>query len=85
MVVAHNDETRPVAIQTGSFELRLAESEAEIEAAQSLRYCVFYEEMTAAPTAEMAAVRRDFDVFDHHCDHLLVIDHRHGVGVAGVV
>ena len=85
MVVAHNDETRPVAIRTGSFELRLAESEAEIEAAQALRYRVFYEEMAAAPTAEMAAARRDFDTFDRHCDHLLVIDHRHGVGAAGVV
>src|SRR5882672_2941884 len=85
MVVAHNDETRPVAIRTGNFELRLAESDAEIEAAQALRYRVFYEEMAAAPTAEMAAARRDFDAFDRHCDHLLVIDHRHGVGAAGVV
>jgi putative hemolysin len=85
MVVAHNDETRPVAIRTGNFELRLAESDAEIEAAQALRYRVFYEEMAAAPTAEMAAARRDFDGFDRHCDHLLVIDHRHGVGAAGVV
>ena len=85
MVVAHNDETRPVAIRTGNFELRLAESEAEIEAAQALRYRVFYEEMAAAPTAEMAAARRDFDAFDRHCDHLLVIDHRHGTSAAGVV
>ena len=77
MVVAHNDETRPVAIRAGNFELRLAESDAEIEAAQALRYRVFYEEMAAAPTAEMAAAQRDFDAFDRHCDHLLVIDHRH--------
>jgi putative hemolysin len=33
----------------------------------------------------MAAVRRDFDTFDRYCDHLLVIDHRHGSGASGVV
>jgi len=85
MVVVHSDETRPVAIRTGNFELRLAETEVEIEAAQALRYRVFYEEMAATPTAEMAAARRDFDAFDSYCDHLLVIDHSHGAGVAGVV
>lgn len=85
MVVAHNDETRPVNIHAGSFELRLAEGEAEIEAAQALRYRVFYEEMAARPTAEMSLVQRDFDAFDRHCDHLLVIDHRQGAGAAGVV
>lgn len=85
MVVAHNDETRPVSIRTGDFELRLAEGQAEVEAAQALRFRVFYEEMAAHPTVEMAAVRRDFDGFDQHCDHLLVIDHRQGVGAAGVV
>jgi putative hemolysin len=36
---------------------------------------VFYEEMGAQPTSEMAARRRDFDRFDDDCDHLLVIDH----------
>ena len=55
-------------------EVRLATSAAEIEAAQHLRYRVFYEEMGAKPTAEMAAGRRDFDAFDDVCDHLLVID-----------
>ncbi|MDP9127855.1 MAG: GNAT family N-acetyltransferase, partial [Pseudomonadota bacterium] len=38
-------------------------------------YHVFYEEMGATPTPEMVARRRDFDAFDEHCDHLLVIDH----------
>lgn len=85
MVVAHSDEERAVNIRAGDFELRLAESDAEIEAAQSLRFKVFYEEMTAKPSAEMAAARRDFDSFDDHCDHLLVIDRRLGSGAAGVV
>jgi putative hemolysin len=62
-------------IQAGSLEVRLACSSEEIEAAKSLRYRVFYDEMGAKPSPEMAARRQDFDAFDDICDHLLVIDH----------
>ena len=62
-------------LRSGSLEVRLASSEAEVLEAQTLRYNVFYEEMGAVPTPEMAAVRRDFDQYDEHCDHLLVVDH----------
>jgi putative hemolysin len=68
-----------------SLEVRLARSAEEIEAAQRLRYRVFYEEMGAQPTTEMARSRRDFDSFDPVCDHLLVIDGAIGEGAAGVV
>lgn len=68
-----------------SLQVRLAEDAAEIDAAQALRYRVFYEEMGAKPTAEMAARRRDFDDFDELCDHLLVIDHAKGEGPDAVV
>jgi len=68
-----------------TLEVRLARSEDEIEAAQRLRYRVFYEEMGAQPTAEMAALRRDFDDFDQSCDHLLVLDRALGEGASGVV
>jgi putative hemolysin len=78
-------EGRPVDIRAGDLELRLAETEAEIEAAQRLRYRVFYEELSAEPTPEMAALKRDFDSFDAYCDHLLVIDRRQGEGAEGVV
>ena len=53
-----------VKVVAGDFEVRLAESAAEIDAAQALRYRVFYEEMTAHPTPEMAARRRDFERTD---------------------
>ncbi|MDX5360678.1 MAG: GNAT family N-acetyltransferase [Alphaproteobacteria bacterium] len=59
---------------SGPLAVRLAVSQAEVEAAQRLRYTVFYEEMAASPSAEMAATRRDFDRYDGFCDHLLVID-----------
>jgi putative hemolysin len=78
-------KARPVDLKVGDLEIRLAESEAEIVAAQELRYRVFYEEMSASPTPEMAASRRDFDSFDPFCDHLIVIDARKGSGPAGIV
>jgi putative hemolysin len=65
-------------LRAGNLEVRLACSEAEIVASQELRYRVFYEEMTAHPTEQMAREKRDFDDFDPHCDHLLVFDHSRG-------
>jgi L-ornithine Nalpha-acyltransferase len=72
-------------IVAGTLEVRLAATPEEIDAAQALRYRVFYEEMTAHPSAEARARRRDADHFDAWCDHLLVIDHKRGEGAAGVV
>lgn len=66
-------------------EVRLARDAAEVAAAQALRYRVFYEEMSAKPTPEMAAERRDVDRFDDYCDHLLVLDRRLGEGPEAVV
>lgn len=61
-------------LRFNDFQVRLAATPREIESAQSLRYRVFYEEMSATPTPEMKERRRDFDAFDGFCDHLLVID-----------
>lgn len=58
----------------GNQIIRLSASREEIEAAQRLRYSVFYEEMGACPLEEMAATKRDFDAFDDVCDHLVVVD-----------
>ncbi|CCG39960.1 GNAT family N-acetyltransferase [Magnetospirillum molischianum] len=64
----------------GAVEVRLAESRAEIEAAQRIRYRVFYEEMGAKPTALMRNQDRDFDEYDDVCDHLLVLAEGEVVG-----
>jgi putative hemolysin len=64
-----------VDLRAGNLGVRLAESVGEIDAAQALRYRVFYDEMGARPDDRMARLRRDFDDFDEVCDHLLVIDH----------
>src|SRR5947208_2956246 len=53
--------TWPVLAAHGSLEVRIAETEYEIEAAQRLRYQIFYEEMSAIPTPRMRAEQRDFD------------------------
>lgn len=55
----------------GSLEVRLARNEAEIAAAQEVRYRVFYEELGARRDAQE---RSDADRFDPVCDHLLVFD-----------
>lgn len=74
-----------VDVRSGALQVRLADTVADIDAAQRLRYRVFYEEMGARPSAEMARQRRDFDAFDGVCDHLLVCDHTRGSGGDAVV
>jgi L-ornithine Nalpha-acyltransferase len=74
-----------VDVRSGSLQVRLAETMADIDAAQALRYRVFYEEMGASPSPEMAHIERDFDSFDGICDHLLVVDHARGSGAQAVV
>ena len=66
--------TWPLLATAGSLEVRIAQTREEIEEAQHLRYRVFYEEMSAIPTPQMRAERRDFDRYDEFCDHLMVVD-----------
>jgi len=62
-------------LKSGSLEVRLAESEEDIRAAQRLRYEVFYEECGAKPDSEKERLRLDVSLIDDYCDVLLVIDH----------
>ncbi len=64
----------PVLGRLGNLETRLIRSRKELEAAQSLRYEVFYNEMGAVPDVSVKQTGRDQDWFDDYCDHLLVID-----------
>jgi putative hemolysin len=64
-----------VDIRSGPLQVRLAETAADIDAAQALRYRIFYERLGAQPLPEMARRQRDIDGFDDDCDHLLVFDH----------
>jgi putative hemolysin len=72
-------------LRAGNLGLRLAETPAEIDAAQALRFRVFYDEMGARADAATRAAMRDSDEFDAVADHLLVLDHDLGHGAEAVV
>jgi putative hemolysin len=72
-------------IRAGSLGVRLAAGPAEIQAAQALRYRIFYEEMGARPDPAIADSRRDRDAFDAVADHIVIIDHAIGPGAEGVI
>ena len=74
MVAAEDYFKNIEAVHSGNLEVRLAENNQEIDAAQALRYKVFYDEMSAKPSMEMQKSKRDYDRFDKYWDHLLVID-----------
>jgi L-ornithine Nalpha-acyltransferase len=76
---------RVVDIRSGRLQVRLAETSADIEAAQALRYKVFYEGLGARPDKGFAFGRRDVDRFDRDCDHLLVLDRGRGPRPESVV
>lgn len=73
------------ALKTGRLNIRLAQNDADIDAAQALRYRVFYEELAAKPSPETARLERDIDPFDEICDHILVTDDAIGANGADAV
>ncbi len=79
------DRTGFPELRGGSLSVRIAKTDAERDAAQALRYQVFYEEMGAKPNAKTKSLRRDIDEFDAIADHLLVIDHAIAEDERGVV
>jgi putative hemolysin len=72
-------------LRAGNLGVRVASTAAEIDAAQALRYRIFFEEMGAQADEAARADRRDRDEFDAVADHLLVIDHDLGDGPQAVV
>jgi putative hemolysin len=72
-------------LRGGNLGVRIATTDAEIDAVQALRYRVFYEEMGAVPGDAARRSQRDTDAFDAVADHLLVVDHAIGPGPEGVV
>ncbi len=72
-------------LRANNLGVRIAASAAEIDAAQALRFQVFYREMGAHPDAATLATERDSDDFDAYADHLLVVDHDKGEGPESVV
>ena len=68
------------------FEVKLAQGEAELLAAQRLRYHVFVEELGGGGALVDHAGRFERDRFDPYFDHLILIDHsRDAAGLEHVV
>ena len=61
-------------MNTENLELKIADSEAEVAAAQRLRYRVFVQEMGAQTSAQNHALQRECDAFDPLFDHLVLKD-----------
>ncbi len=72
-------------LRAGNLGVRLAANPAEVDAAQALRYRIFFDELGAIPDAVARLSGRDRDDFDAVADHLLVVDHEIGPGPEGVV
>jgi putative hemolysin len=81
--VSHDSGFSPIYF--GEYSIKIADSIAEIEEAQRLRYHVFYETMGATPSAQAAKEKRDMDAYDEHCDHLLVRFHNDASDQARIV
>lgn len=62
-------------MRAGNLGVFVTRSAKDIEAAQALRYQVFFEEMGAKADAKTLASKLDVDEFDDICDHLLVVEH----------
>lgn len=65
---------RPLPAAAPQFEVRLAESEQDLLAAQRLRYVVFVDELGGSGPLVDHANRLERDRFDPHYDHLLLVD-----------
>jgi L-ornithine Nalpha-acyltransferase len=72
-------------LRAGNLGLRIARTDEELDAAQALRYRVFYEELGAHPDETASRTGRDSDRYDAVADHLLVVDHDLGDGPDAVI
>ena len=62
------------SFEVGSLRAFTANSADDLLRSQQLRYQIFFEEIGAEPSPEIAAQKRDFDEYDEFCDHLLIED-----------
>jgi len=73
-----------MAASEDQFSVKLAESEAELRAAQRLRYAVFVEELGGDGALVDHDARLEKDRFDPFFDHLILTDAARGGAVVGV-
>jgi L-ornithine Nalpha-acyltransferase len=63
-----------IMAQSRGLTVRLAQSLEDVQAAQRLRYRIFYEELSAKADDHIMASQRDSDRYDAFSDHLLVVE-----------
>lgn len=63
-----------MSIHSPRFSVKIAQTEAELQAAQRLRYRVFVEELGATGPLVEHDAKLERDKFDHYFDHLILID-----------
>lgn len=73
------------SMSAGQYDVRLARSEAEIHAAQKLRYEVLFKESGGRVTREMLNTEREEDEWDQIAYHVVVLDKRLDNKVVGTV
>ena len=72
-------------LRAGDLGVRVAVTADEIDAAQALRYRVFYQERGARADPATRLSQRDRDAYDPVADHLLLLDHALGEGAESVI
>lgn len=72
---AHDDQ--PLVLAQGRYEVRLARSAADLDAALALRFAVFNVELGEG-LKQSVLTGRDRDAFDAQCRHLVVADRTDG-------
>lgn len=77
--------TEKLSFQAGPYQVRLAETPADIEAAQALRYQVFYQENQGIPSPEMLATKREIDEWDDNACHIIVTNSKNNNEVVGTL
>ncbi len=73
------------SMSAGRYDVRLAESDSQIHAAQNLRYEVLFKESGGKVTKEMLNSEREEDEWDAIAYHVVVLDTRDGDKVVGTV
>jgi len=73
------------SMSAGRYDVRLAQSEAEIRAAQKLRYEVLFKESGGRITKEMLNTEREEDEWDEVAYHVVVLDTKQDEQVVGTV
>ena len=73
------------SMSAGRYDVRLAESEEEVQAAQNLRYEVLFKESGGKVTRQMLNTKREEDEWDDIAYHVVVLDREEGNQVVGTV